>query len=315
MISVIVPIYNCENYLSACLDSLLNQTFSDFEIICVNDGSIDNSGAILKRYIEKDNRLKVFTISNHGQAYARNLGISNSQGEFICFVDSDDVVERTYLEKLFLSMEKDDSDLAVCDMYRVYKKKPNWLEKYFEYYFPIEAMEYTNVLDNPELILSIINAPYCKLIKKSYLESNQIWFMEGKIYEDFYFTQSLLASNPRISFVSEPLYHYFIYEGSTMTSKNSKVSDMYDIMESLIQLYVDRNLFVKFFEELEYLCIHHIAIGTVYRSTRQNWLSLLSERNKANEFLKKYNFSIQNKYCEMSSWFVKVYLGIMFIKK
>ena len=312
MISVIIPVYNSEKYLSACLDSILNQTFSDFEIICVNDGSRDNSGVILERYIKKDDRVRVFTISNHGQAYARNLGILNSKGEYICFVDSDDIIERTYLEKLYASMEKDDSDLVVCDMYRVYKKKPNWLEKHFEYYFPLQTIKAIKVLDNPELILSMINAPYCKLIKKSFLDFYKIIFMEGKIYEDFYFTQSLLANNPKISFVSEPLYHYFVYDGSTMTSKNSKVGDMYDIMESLIQLYMNKNLFIEFFEELEYLCIHHIAIGTVYRSTRQNWLSLFSERKKAKGFLKKYNFSIQNKYCNKVPWFVKVYLKIMF---
>lgn len=312
MISVIVPVYNCENYISSCLDSILSQTFCDFECICIDDGSVDGSSLILERYTRKDSRIVVHTITNHGQAYARNYGISYAKGDYICFVDADDVVDQNYLKRLLESALQFNSDVTMCGMRRVFKKKPNWLELNFEYYPMIHFEEVVKVSDKPELMLATINAPYCKLIKKEFIESNNIKFLEGCIYEDFYFTQSLLLHNPNISIVNEQLYCYFVYDVSTMTNKKSKTEDMYKIMNSLLNLYYERKLFDCYRSELEYLVIHHIAIGTVYRSSRQKWSSFFAERKRATQFMKMHNFTVGNKYCKKMPWFVRLYLKIVF---
>ena len=106
MISVIVPVYNVEKYLEECLDSIQNQTFSNIEIILVNDGSSDNSKEICKKYCEQDNRFKLINQTNQGQSVARNTGVAASKGEFIAFVDSDDIIRQDYLEVLMRHMSE-----------------------------------------------------------------------------------------------------------------------------------------------------------------------------------------------------------------
>ncbi len=113
-VSIIVPVYNVEKYLQSCMDSLVNQTLEDIEIICVNDGSTDNSLEILESYAKKDSRIKVFTIENSGNSIARNYGIKIAKGKYVGFVDSDDYINETMFEKLYNSCEQNDLDLAIC---------------------------------------------------------------------------------------------------------------------------------------------------------------------------------------------------------
>ncbi|MBQ7889468.1 MAG: glycosyltransferase family 2 protein [Erysipelotrichaceae bacterium] len=312
MISVIIPVYNSENTISACLDSVMNQTFSDFEIVCINDGSVDNSLKILNCYQNKDQRIKVYSIENHGQAYARNYGIEKSQGDFICFIDADDSVERGYLEKLNTALTQNNSDISICGMRRIFKKKTNWLERNFMYYLPVSEEQTVRISDRPELLLSIINAPYCKLIRKSFLDKHQIKFLEGRIYEDLYFTQSLLLNNPKVSIVSSSLYRYFVYEGSTMTSKKSRHEDMYVVMRALLNEYISSDIYETVKDEVEYLTFHHVAIGTVYRSFSKHMFSFAGEVKKSRSFLKEYGFTTKNKYCYRTSWLVQLYFRVFF---
>ena len=116
MISVIVPVYNSEKFLKECLGSLLAQTYADIEIIAVNDGSTDNSAAILNEFADKDNRVKIVSIENHGVSYARNVGIDNAMGEYICFVDSDDTIEPDALKILFDDITDNNADISSCLM-------------------------------------------------------------------------------------------------------------------------------------------------------------------------------------------------------
>ena len=113
-VSVIVPVFNVESYLNESLDSILNQTLKDIEIICINDGSTDNSLDILETYSKKDKRIKIISKENEGQGVARNVGLDNAQGEYISFVDSDDFIKRDMLEKLYNKAENNDLDLVMC---------------------------------------------------------------------------------------------------------------------------------------------------------------------------------------------------------
>ena len=110
-LSVIIPVYNVENYLRECLDSITSQTVKDIEIICIDDGSTDNSPKILKEYQKKDSRIKIITKENGGQASARNLGIKKAQGEYIAFIDSDDFIESEMLEKLYTKAKDNNLDI------------------------------------------------------------------------------------------------------------------------------------------------------------------------------------------------------------
>ena len=118
-VSVIIPVYNVEDYLEKCLDSVINQTLKDIEIIVVNDGSPDNSQKIIDKYRKKDKRIISVMKENGGQASARNLGIKKSHGEFLCFVDSDDWIELDMLEVLYNNAKENHSDIVTCDYFRV----------------------------------------------------------------------------------------------------------------------------------------------------------------------------------------------------
>ena len=122
-ISVIVPVYNVENYLKKCIDSIINQTFQDIEIICVNDGSTDNSRKILEEYKNKDSRIKIIDKENGGLSSARNAGIKTAEGEFLSFIDSDDWIDKTMLEKLYKNITGLNSDISICAVHRFDEEK------------------------------------------------------------------------------------------------------------------------------------------------------------------------------------------------
>ena len=118
-ISVVLPVYNVANYLRKCLDSLVNQTFKDFEVICVDDGSTDKSTKILEEYQKKDNRIKILQQQRGGAGAARNLGLGHAQGKYVQFLDSDDYFESNLLEEMYTRAEKYDADLVVCSSKKV----------------------------------------------------------------------------------------------------------------------------------------------------------------------------------------------------
>ena len=157
-ISVIVPCYNVEKYLDDCLKSLLNQSFKDFEIICINDGSKDSTLEILKKYEKSDKRIKVINQSNHGVSVARNAGVENSSGEYLTFIDSDDWVNANYLEKLYRSITSNNCEIAVSSMIR---KRPN--HQKYRLYFDTEKV-YSNLQEKLD-VCKIPNCCYAKARK------------------------------------------------------------------------------------------------------------------------------------------------------
>ena len=123
LISIIVPIYNVEKYLKKCIDSIINQTYKNLEIILVDDGSPDNCGKICDEYAKKDNRIKVIHKENGGVSSARNVGVENATGEYIGFVDSDDYIEKDMYEVLINNLKKENADISIISNYEVYKNK------------------------------------------------------------------------------------------------------------------------------------------------------------------------------------------------
>ena len=121
LISIIVPVYKAEKYLSECIDSIISQTYENFELILIDDGSPDNSGKICDEYAEKDKRIKVIHKENAGVSSARNIGLDNASGEYIAFIDSDDFVDKQYLEKLHCNLKHNDADISLCRL-SYYKK-------------------------------------------------------------------------------------------------------------------------------------------------------------------------------------------------
>lgn len=217
-ISIIVPVYNVEKYLSKCIDSILNQTFINFELILVNDGSSDKSPVICEEYKKLDDRIKVIHKSNGGLSSARNIGIKQSKGNFIAFIDSDDYIHPQMFEILYNNMKINDSDLVLCDYKKVYE---NESDKYKNYDVEnIKSNNYTNIealsrLQGNKGITYVV--AWNKLYKRRLF--NDLKYKEGKIHEDEFIIHEILYKCNLVSYVSMELYYYLQRSDSITTSK------------------------------------------------------------------------------------------------
>ena len=222
-VSIVVPIYNIEKYLRRCLDSLVNQTYCNLEILCVNDGSKDGSQDIVDEYAEKYSYLKGYIKKNGGLSDARNFAIPLCTGDYIMFVDSDDWLDTTAIEKMAAVAEKYHADIVSCNMEYVYESRR-------ESGFAEDHFEPGNPQENNDLIF-INNSACNKLFKKELL--NDFHFPVGMWYEDLASVPGLLAKSEMIAMVDEPLYKYFqrMNSISNHISPNEKVFDIYQAIE------------------------------------------------------------------------------------
>ena len=219
-VSVIVPVYNVENYLEKCLDSLLNQTLKNIEIICINDGSKDNSGDILKKYASIDNRIIVKTQENAGLSAARNAGMEVAKGEYIGFVDSDDWVDLDYFEKLYNTAKQNNCDIAVAGVIRLNKFKRKYYLKYEE----------TTITDNKDKKFELCDIPeqgcvWNKIYRTKFLQSLGLKFEEGIYYEDAIFSPQAVYYSKNLVTVPD-VYYYYWRNSNSIVAKSSKKKEI-----------------------------------------------------------------------------------------
>ena len=217
-LSIITPIYNTQKYLNRCLDSLINQTLKDIEIICINDCSTDNSLEILKEYQNKDKRIKIINLKeNKKQGYARNIALNEANGEYIGFIDSDDWIDLNYFEKLYTKAKEHNCDIALATNVRIgngiTKKRLNLKEEKIAYTLQ-EKIDLSNQAKNP--------CPTNKIYKKELLINNNITFSEGCFCEDKIFTTKAIYYSNKIISVPDIYYYYFENPTSTVNSKAKK---------------------------------------------------------------------------------------------
>lgn len=217
LISIVIPVYNTENYLEKCIESVINQTYSNIEIILVDDGSTDSSAQICDVFAEKDDRIKVIHKGNGGVSKARNVALGIALGECICFVDSDDSVDRKMVEELYLSLEKNDADIAICD-YNTFIN--NELQKK-------ELVSSKSILNKEEALNEILTegmfrgAPWCKLFKRDIIED--LSFAEDIFLgEDLLFVVQSFIKSQKIVFIPQPYYNYNLRENSLSTNSFSE---------------------------------------------------------------------------------------------
>lgn len=217
-VSVIIPIYNTENYIEKCLNSIVNQTLEDIEILLIDDGSSDNSLEIAREFQNRDERVKIFTQDHKKQGAARNLGINNAIGEYIGFIDSDDWVDCDYFEKLYNCAQKYHSDIALATNIRVGGKKTAKKRlniKNEKYVSELQDKFYLCKQDkNP--------CPTNKIYKKSLLVDNNIFFPEGVFCEDKLFTAKAVFFANGVAAVPNIYYYYFRNPNSTVNKKSAK---------------------------------------------------------------------------------------------
>lgn len=302
-ISIIVPVYNSEKYLSKCLDSLVNQTLQDIEIIIINDGSTDNSQNIIDNYVQNySNKIKNFSQQNAGQASARNFGIKIAKGEFIAFADSDDYLELDAYEKAYTFAIQNNFDIVSFNFW-----EENEGNKYKSSYY-----RFTDVEPNIKYVLNE-TCPWNKIIRTNLFTQNNIKFLDNYIYEDLELIPRLILYTDKVGFLdSEYLYNYIIHPSSTMrqNSYTSKLSNIYFVMEQLKNNFQN----TKYTKELEFIFIEHLLHGATLRYLNY------SEGNKDIEKISnimKENFKNwqKNEYYKSQSLKYKIICKLAYHKK
>lgn len=239
-ISVVIPIYNVEDYLEECLDSIVNQTFTDLEIICVNDGSKDNSLQILKEYAKKDDRIIVIDQENGGHAVATNVGMDQATGKYLFLMDSDDKLKLDALELTYNAAEEKDVDFVLFQAINYDDEKDEFYEA--ENYSMNEVADFVgdNVFsfeDIGELSLKIAVTPWTKLYNREFVEKSEIRFAEGLIFEDNIFFWEVLLQAERIYFLREHLFYRRWYESSSTMAGDLRFTDSIAINTMVIDVF------------------------------------------------------------------------------
>ena len=262
-ISVIVPVYNCEDYLDESIKSILNQSFKDIEVICVDDGSVDDYLKILKKFSMHDARLKVLPQENQGVSVARNNALKKVSGDYIYFFDADDYLVADALEKAYNNAINNNSDIVIFN-YDQYKEDSflNHLEQDIGKQFPkTNFANFTfNCYDYRIRAFKGPFAPWFKLYKKEFLDRYEYFeFPPNLNQNDVPFHVKTILKASKISFIPEYLYHYRIDNPNSISNTRLKrFKDIFSIIQIVEDFLKDENLFEEFKEEFEYFKINRI---------------------------------------------------------
>lgn len=257
-VSVIVPVYNVSAFLPKCLDSLVNQTLDDIEIIIVNDGSTDNSESIIDTYAANYPKIvKAFTKKNGGLSDARNFGIKKATGDFLGFVDSDDFVEVTMFEKLYNRAFETDSDIVVCSHTSVMLNKDNRVRTSTLHEIQNGYLFGKSIYESHGILAFSRSYAWNKLYKREIIKGFE--FPKGQHFEDSAVVYNILSKARKIEYFPEPLYHYVIGRAGAITgSFDSRIYDIFKSCDSIIEHYKKIGKYEELKLEIESLCLMHI---------------------------------------------------------
>lgn len=308
-VSIIVPIYNVEKYLKRCIDSLIEQTLDDIQIILVNDGSTDNSEKIAKEYaIKHQDKIIYLEKENGGLSDARNYGLPYATGEYIAFLDSDDYIEKEAYQEMYEKAKATNADYVECDFIWEY---PNKLKE-------DKRVDYTN---KKEMLAFVRVVAWNKLIKREIIEENKFKFPKGLRYEDVEFTYKLIPHLNKVSYIDKCFIHYTQRENSIVNVQNARTAEIFTILDDVISYYKENEFYKEYEDELEYNYARYLLCSSLKRickihdkETRtrlinETWDSLNSKfpNWKQNKILKTVNVG-KNKYMRTINKFTyKIY--------
>ena len=289
-ISVIIPVYKVKEYLEECVESVLVQDFSGYEIILVDDGCPDGCGEICDNYVSKyPKKITVIHQENAGPGGARNAGIKRAAGEYLLFLDSDDRIEKNSLKILYTAAENHGFPDSVIFAHMVGSGETGWtVSEDLPENIPM------NLETHPKLMFASVTA-WGRLIKREIYTKNEIFFPERKFYEDLYTTPKLLLKSEKNVYIGEHLYHYRRRDGSIMnTFKPEKVKDRVKAIGEVVSYYKEQGGYEKYYSELCFLAVSHLFNGAMQDILKNGDFSLITPLS---EYMKtafpKYN---ENKY-------------------
>ena len=304
-VSVIIPVYNVEKYLRQCLDSVMGQTLKEIEIICVDDGSTDNSLEILKEYAARDNRITVLSQQNLHAGVARNAGLAVARGEYLSFLDSDDFFELNMLEEMYKSCKETDSDVAICRAAEFTSSGISSLWWAIKEQYLNDKTQFS--CKDPEfakyLFQSIIGFPWNKIYRKSFVDENKIYFSSSHHHNDTAFVMATLVGANSIVYVKHELVNYRKREDSLCHKKSGNIESLYVSIIDTYNMIKNKKNYVmveqSFTNYIIEFCQHYHA-GLVSEDLKQNlvpYMYKLNEQFKITDCqldyvydLKKFNY-------------------------
>ena len=277
-ISVIIPVYNVEKYLRECLDSVVNQTLKDIEIICVNDGSTDNSLEILKEYEKQDSRIKIIDKKNEGAGIARNYGLQIATGKYIYFMDSDDFLELNALEILYSEIVKCNADICLCTHNRYYETLGEKRKTYFLKPQLMPKSQTFSAKDIPDTILQCcaINI-FVKLYKREFIINSNIKFQNIKTCNDVYFNSMTLLIAKSICYINKAFLNYRYAQTNNLTATRGKTAQCIVLAwEKVIQELKNKNLFNLYKKSIYKLAFDTFIYEFKFVGSEEQYKQLLS---------------------------------------
>lgn len=330
-ISVIVPVYKAEKYIRRCVDSILAQTFTDFELLLIDDGSPDNSGAICDEYAAKDSRVKVFHKENGGVSCARQMGLDNSLGEYVIHADPDDWVEPDMLQELYSEAKQRGADMVICDFYINYDNRQIYKSQ------KPEKLSHDAILKDL-LMQRLHGSCWNKLVKRELFDKYDVKFPEEfNLCEDFYLNCCLLSNKIKISYLQKAFYHYIRLENENSYTLNSKhIEDRLKAINSVeIMLKSNTEFYQAIYSFKLYVCFlmlkanYYLDRQSIYKTIDNvefiinNEMPFLSNTNKRilkldynrQYFLVITSISLIESYYALRRILKKILVAFHFIKR
>ena len=317
-LSIIVPCYKVEKYLPRCLDSLVNQTLKDNEIICINDGSPDNCINILKNYKEKyGNKIVIIDKENEGVWRGRKDGVKKAKGEFIGFVDSDDYVALDYAEKLYNAAISKNADISVCGFDRI---DLDTGKLYSREMCKPESKEII-VSKNPGDMLELNGAPWNKIYRAELLKKMHDMVNVPRVLDDMMFLQLIYINANKIVFIPDSLVFYMVRKDSIInTVKKDAIKPTYESMKEVRDLYYnERPELIDYIDSCAFL---HLGVSLMYRMSEDKTLDFKSALKENKIFLNtnfprwkkskyiKLSYVITHKGANFKLWIVKIFYNL-----
>lgn len=281
-ISIIVPVYNSEKYLSVCIDSLLNQTYENIEIIAIDDGSTDNSLEILRNYEKNNSNIKVYTQENHGVGYTRNMGLSYVTGEYFTFSDNDDYMEPDYLET-FIKNNDNDYDILVS----------GYLRKNYN-----GKILFSRKLSDKPLSMYIQQGCWGKLYKTSFIKENNLFFTNSKIADEFYFNVIGYNLTNKIKILNTTKYHWMYNDESLSNTDNKKLNYVDELLSVLERIDCKlKETQINDIELINYFYLRTVIYYLLFSCKKVEKSKILESYNKMFGWLEEKNKKIyKNSY-------------------
>lgn len=286
MVSVIIPVYNVENYLEECLESLLKQTYKETEIIIIDDGSTDKSMEIIKSYSKKFNKFNLISQENSGVAQVRNIGLSKATGEYVLFVDSDDFLEPSMIEAMYNKAVYNRSDIVICDYYIYYDANKKIIAKYYCSDSAYSGDEIIKMM----IEFKIQGQLWNKMFKRETLIKNNFQFENGRIIEDIFPVFKLIENCSNITFINKPLYYYRQRNDSYVYNVNKKLLDDYYYAMSNVMSYIEKRYS---YIEKESTNIFRSNVLAMLICNYIKFVGTKKENKEINSYIKKFDVSFK----------------------